>query len=321
MLEWPFFEDRHREFAACAAEHLPEVAEDGPRRALPRLRARARGDGWLRARGRRAARRAHALPRARDARLPRRARRLRVRDAGARRRADLAVRRRRAARALPAGGRRRREDRGVRALRARRRLRRRGDDDDRARAAGSPASRPGSPTAGSPTSTPSSRARAEGISAFVVDAEHVEVAERIDVIAPHPLATLRFDDAPGRAARPAGQGDADRARARSTSSARRSAPRRSGFARRALDEALARVRERELFGGADGRAAARAGQARRHGARRSTPARCSSTARRGRRTSRGGRVTREAAMAKLHATETAQRVDRRRRPALRRRSA
>ena len=35
----------------------------------------------------------------------------------------------------------------------------------------------------------------------------------------------------------------------------------------------------------------------------------------------GGRVTREAAMAKLHATETAQRVDRRRRAALRRAAA
>ena len=27
MLEWPFFEDRHREFAAWAAEHIPEVSE------------------------------------------------------------------------------------------------------------------------------------------------------------------------------------------------------------------------------------------------------------------------------------------------------
>ena len=27
VLEWPFFEDRHREFAAWAAEHVPEVAE------------------------------------------------------------------------------------------------------------------------------------------------------------------------------------------------------------------------------------------------------------------------------------------------------
>ena len=58
------------------------------RRALPRRScARSPTGGWLHARGRRAARRAHALPRARDARLPRRARRLRVRDAGPRQRA------------------------------------------------------------------------------------------------------------------------------------------------------------------------------------------------------------------------------------------
>jgi acyl-CoA dehydrogenase len=36
---------------------------------------------------------------------------------------------------------------------------------------------------------------AKGVSAFVVDAgtSGLEIAERIEVIAPHPLATLRFD--------------------------------------------------------------------------------------------------------------------------------
>ena len=38
----------------------------------------------------------------------------------------------------------------------------------------------------------------EGITAYVVEAEDVEIAERIDVMAPHPLATLEFHDAPAR---------------------------------------------------------------------------------------------------------------------------
>ena len=39
---------------------------------------------------------------------------------------------------------------------------------------------------------------ARGISAFIVDAgtPGFEIAERIDVIAPHPLARLRFDELP-----------------------------------------------------------------------------------------------------------------------------
>ncbi len=47
MLDWPFFEDRHREFAAFAREHLPEVAEtelDARCRALVRTLG---ADGWL----------------------------------------------------------------------------------------------------------------------------------------------------------------------------------------------------------------------------------------------------------------------------------
>ena len=142
-----------------------------PRRALPRARARARARRLAAARGRRAARRAHALPRARDARPPRRARRLRVRHAGPRRRADLAVRlATTSARATCPAVARGREDRRVRAVGARRRLGRGGDDHAAPTAGASPAPRPGSPTAGSPTSTPSSRARREGISAYVVEA-------------------------------------------------------------------------------------------------------------------------------------------------------
>src|SRR4051794_14780988 len=48
MLEWPFFDDAHREFDAWAREHVPEVAEtelDARCRALVRALA---ADGWLR---------------------------------------------------------------------------------------------------------------------------------------------------------------------------------------------------------------------------------------------------------------------------------
>ena len=61
------------------------------------------------------------------------------------------------------------------------------------------ARRPGSRTAGSPTSTPCSpapakrRARAASLpSSFFPRSWFLEIAERIDVMAPHPLATLRF---------------------------------------------------------------------------------------------------------------------------------
>ena len=170
------------------------------------------------------------------------------------------------ARYLPAVA-RRGEDRGVRALGARRRLGRGGDDDA---AVGRAADRHQDVDLQRRDRGLLHRVRArgrEGISAFIVEASEVEIAERIDVIAPHPLATLVVRRHARRAARPAGRGDEDRARRRSTSSARRSARPRSGFARRALDEALARVRERRAVRRPDGRVAARAGQAGRDGAR------------------------------------------------------
>jgi acyl-CoA dehydrogenase len=146
----------------------------------------------------------------------------------------------------------------------------------------------------------------EGISAFIVEAEDVEIAERIDVIAPHPLATLVFDDTP---AEPLGPPGAGMKIALSTLDVFRPTVGAAalGFARRALDEALARVRTRELFGspmaelplvqaklaemalGIDASALLvyRAAWA---------------------KDTTGGRVTREAAMAKLHATESAQKT-------------
>lgn len=93
---------------------------------------------------------------------------------------------------------------------------------------------------------------ARGISAFLVDADTpgLHVAERIDVMAPHPLATLRFDDCRvpvGQRLGDAGQGfklammTLDIFRASVAAAA-------LGFARRALAEALAHSTSRRMFG-------------------------------------------------------------------------
>ncbi|UYV38218.1 acyl-CoA dehydrogenase family protein [Rhodobacteraceae bacterium D3-12] len=95
-------------------------------------------------------------------------------------------------------------------------------------------------------------AGAKGLSAFIVPAglPGFEVVERLEVIAPHPLATLRFTDcrvpksamlgAPGQGFRIA-MSVLDVFRSTVAAAA-------LGFARRALDEALARVSTREVQG-------------------------------------------------------------------------
>jgi len=152
---------------------------------------------------------------------------------------------------------------------------------------------------------------AKGLSAFLMPKDLVgfSIAEKIEVIAPHPLARLKFErvcvpasamiGAPGDGFKVA-MATLDIFRATVGAAA-------LGFARRALDEAAARVRERKLFGGPlaelqmvqeqiaemalDVDAAAllvyRAAWAKDSGA---------------------ARVTREASMAKLFATERAQQV-------------
>jgi acyl-CoA dehydrogenase len=152
---------------------------------------------------------------------------------------------------------------------------------------------------------------ARGISAFIVpgDAAGFSIAERLDVISPHPLARVAFDcvrvpssamiGAPGDGFKIA-MATLDVFRATVAAAA-------LGFARRALDETLKRARGRRMFDGAladlqlvqgaiaemalDIDAAAllvyRAAWAKDSGA---------------------ARVTREAAMAKLFATERAQRA-------------
>lgn len=93
---------------------------------------------------------------------------------------------------------------------------------------------------------------AKGLSAFVVpsDTEGLIVAERLEVIAPHPLARLSFDNARIPASALIGKpGDGFRI-AMSVLDVFRSTVGAAalGFARRALDESITRVAERRLFG-------------------------------------------------------------------------
>lgn len=150
---------------------------------------------------------------------------------------------------------------------------------------------------------------ARGISAFLVPADTpgLSVEARIETIAPHPLATLKFDACRVPETALIGQAGSGFKYAMGTLDVFRStvAAAALGFARRAMDEAKRRATNRKLFGASladlqivqsqiaemalDIDASAlliyRAAWAKDGGA---------------------PRVTREAAMAKLHATETAQ---------------
>lgn len=150
-----------------------------------------------------------------------------------------------------------------------------------------------------------------GYAAFVVDADNpgLRVSERIDVIAPHPLGTLVFDGCRVDADALVGQAGAGMRVALGTLDVFRTTVGSAalGFARRALDEAVRWTAERQAFGkplrdfqliqatlgemalevDASALLVYRAAWTRDSGA---------------------DRVTREAAMAKLYATEAAQRV-------------
>jgi len=93
-----------------------------------------------------------------------------------------------------------------------------------------------------------------GISAFVVFATDpgFSIAERIDVIAPHPLATIRFDNCRIPASRRLGlPGEGFKIAMRTLDIFRASvAAAALGFARRAASEALSHARSRPMFGGA-----------------------------------------------------------------------
>jgi acyl-CoA dehydrogenase len=152
---------------------------------------------------------------------------------------------------------------------------------------------------------------AKGLSAFLLPGKlpGFSVAERIDVIAPHPLARLKFERVTVPASAMIGApGDGFKIAMATLDIFRATVGAAAlGFARRALDESVARAKNRKLFGGPladlqmvqgslaemalDVDAAAllvyRAAWAKDNGA---------------------ARVAREAAMAKLYATERAQQV-------------
>ena len=152
---------------------------------------------------------------------------------------------------------------------------------------------------------------ARGISGFVVDAgtPGLTIAERIDVIAPHPLATLRFENCRvpvGNRLGAAGGGfkvamqTLDIFRASVAAAA-------LGFARRALEETIARATSRKMFGQtlADFQLtqAAVADMATGIDSAALLTYRAAWL-----RDIKGGRATREAAMAKMVATENAQQI-------------
>ena len=112
---------------------------------------------------------------------------------------------------------------------------------------------------------------AKGISAFLVpaDLKGFSIAERIDVIAPHPLARIKFDNARIASSAMIGAPGEGFKIAMSVLDTFRSTVGAAalGFARRALDESLKRVAHAQTFRRADVRSADGSGTDRRHGAR------------------------------------------------------
>lgn len=151
---------------------------------------------------------------------------------------------------------------------------------------------------------------ARGISAFVVDAgtPGFEIAERIEVIAPHPLARLRFDGCRVPAAQRIGDPGQGFKVAMATLDVFRTsvAAAALGFARRAFDEALAHATQRRMFGQllSDFQLT----QAKLAEMATRIDASALLTYRAAWQRDRGAKVTKEAAMAKMTATESAQQV-------------
>jgi len=152
---------------------------------------------------------------------------------------------------------------------------------------------------------------ARGLSAYVVDADTpgLIVEERIDVIAPHPLAKLRFEGCRVPLSKRVGNPGEGFKVAMATLDVFRSTVGAAslGFARRAMDEALRHASSRHLFGAPLAELqmtqAALAEMATDVDTAALLVYRAAWTKDQG-----APRVTREAAMAKMHATEAAQRV-------------
>jgi acyl-CoA dehydrogenase/2-aminobenzoate-CoA ligase len=151
---------------------------------------------------------------------------------------------------------------------------------------------------------------ARGISAFIVDAgtPGFEIAQRIDVIAPHPLARLRFTHCRVPAAQRVGAaGEGFKIAMRTLDVFRTSvAAAALGFARRALDEALRRATTRRMFN--QTLADFQLTQAKLAQMATTIDSAALLTYRAAWQRDSGASVTREAAMAKMAATEGAQQV-------------
>ncbi|MXQ10645.1 acyl-CoA dehydrogenase family protein [Microvirga makkahensis] len=152
---------------------------------------------------------------------------------------------------------------------------------------------------------------ARGLSAYVVDADTpgLTIEERIEVIAPHPLATLRFEGCRIPLSKRIGSPGEGFKVAMATLDVFRSTVGAAslGFARRAMDEALRHASSRHLFGAPLAELqmtqAALAEMATNVDTAALLVYRAAWTKDQG-----AARVTREAAMAKMHATEAAQSV-------------
>ncbi|HEX6789881.1 MAG TPA: acyl-CoA dehydrogenase family protein, partial [Candidatus Krumholzibacteria bacterium] len=149
------------------------------------------------------------------------------------------------------------------------------------------------------------------LGAFVVEADNpgLSVIDRIEVTAPHPLGTLRFDGCRVHESMRVGEEGRGMAVALGTLDVFRSTVGAAalGFSRRALDEARRHARERRAFGRTladlDGVRRKLGAMATAIDASALLVYRAAWT-----RDTTGGRVTSEAAMAKSFATESAQRV-------------
>ena len=146
----------------------------------------------------------------------------------------------------------------------------------------------------------------EGISAFVVEKDEVDASQRIDIVAPHPMATVRLRGSRGALLGEAGKGfklamqNLDVFRTTVAGAA-------LGFARRALQEALQQARARKMFGQA--LAEFQMTQAKLADMATAIEAGALLTYRSAWvKDVKKSRVTREAAMAKMFATESAQQV-------------
>lgn len=151
----------------------------------------------------------------------------------------------------------------------------------------------------------------KGLAAFIVDADSkgLDASEKIDVIAPHPLGTLRFNDVRIPKANLLGKpGDGFKIAMANLDIFRSSVGAAAlGFARRALDEALARVQSRVVFG--QKLAEFQLTQAKLADMATAVDASALLVYRSAWTKDTGAaRVTREASMAKMYATEAAQQV-------------